>query len=102
MVELHILLCFINIDGAWLHRHQVGAEDHLTEVVIVHVLHASLLLCAINVDTLVLFVDLIDDFTTDCASGEKFMMESMLFLVVLEHLLIYASLVVVSDFSRRN
>ena len=51
MVELHILSSVVNIDSAWLYWHQVGAENHLAEVIVVHVLHAGFLFGAIHVDT---------------------------------------------------
>ena len=102
MVELHILSCVVNVDSAWLYWHQVGAKDHLTEIIVVHVLHAGFLFGAIYVDTFVLFVNFIYDFTTDCVSVQKFVVEPMLFLVVLEHILFFSFLVLVADFSGRN
>ena len=87
MVELHILSSVVNIDSAWLYRHQVGAENHLAEVIIVHMLHAGFLFGTIHVDTFVLFVYFIYNFTTDCVSVQKFVVKPMLFLVVLEHTL---------------
>ena len=65
MIELHILSCVVNIDSAWLYWHQVGTQDHLAEVVVVHVLHTGFLLGTVDVDTFVLLIDLIQDFTTD-------------------------------------
>ena len=65
MIELHILSCVVNIDSSWLNWHQVGTQDHLAEVVVVHVLHAGFLLGTVDVDTFVLLIDLIEDFTTD-------------------------------------
>ena len=59
MVELHILSSVVNIDSAWLYWHQVGAENHLAEVIVVHVLHAGFLFGAVHVDTFVLFVYLV-------------------------------------------
>ena len=56
MVELHIRLRIVNVDGAGFNGHQVGTEDHLVEAIVIHMLQARLLLGAINIDSFIFFI----------------------------------------------
>jgi len=57
MVELHVLLRLIDVDGTWLDGHQICAQNHLTETTIVHLLQTRLFLRTVYVHSLVLFVN---------------------------------------------
>ena len=85
VVEFHTFICFVDVDGAGLGGHKIGAEDHLTEIIVIHSLHASLLLCTIHIDSLVFSVDLTINLCPCCSGCKVLMMEPFLFSCVFEH-----------------
>ena len=72
--------------GALLHWLEVGPEHHLSELVVVHVLHTGQLLAGVDVDSLVLLVDLLLNLFLDLVCREKFFVEDLLLLLMCEHL----------------
>ena len=64
LVKVHLLLSIVNVDGARLCGHEVGAKDHLAEACVVHVLQTRLLLCAIHVHSLALLIYFIGNLAT--------------------------------------
>ena len=86
MVEFHLLLWIVNIDGTRLGGHQVGAEDHLTESFVVHVLQAGLLLGRVHIDSLVLLIHFMHELVPTVLCGQQLMVESLLFLRVCQHI----------------
>ena len=64
MIKLHVSLRVVNVDRARLHGHEVRAKHHLPETIVVHVLEAGLFLCAVDVDSDVLLVNLVLNFTS--------------------------------------
>ena len=87
MIKLHIPLRIENVDRARLHWHEVRAKHHLPETIVVHVLEAGLFLCAVDVDSDVLLINLVLNFTSDMLCSQMNVVEYSLFSCVFKHLL---------------
>ena len=85
VIKLHVFVDVEDFDGARLGGHEVGSEDHLAEAIVVHVLQTCLLLCRVYIDSLAFLVDLGHKFSAHMVSGQKLMVEPVLFLVVIKH-----------------
>ena len=83
MVEFHVLLRVVDIDGTGLDWHQVGTEHHLAETIVIHMLQTSLLFGAINIDPLVLLVYLAEYFRPHMLRCQLYMVEPLLLPCVL-------------------
>lgn len=83
LVELRMHLWVVNVDCAGLCWHKIGTENHLAELIVLHMLHACLLLGGVDVDTLVLVIHLLHKFGATVLRRQQLMMESVLLLLML-------------------
>ena len=88
MIKLHVSLRVVNIDRARLHWHEICAEHHLPETIVVHVLEAGLFLGAVDVDSDVLLVDFVLNFTSYMLCSQMNVVEHSLLPCIFKHLLI--------------
>ena len=91
MIKLHVSLRVVNVDRARLHGHEVRAKHHLSETIVVHMLEAGLFLCAIDVDSDVLLVNLVLNFTSYMLCCQMDVVEYSLLPCVFKHLLLRIS-----------
>ena len=78
VIEFHVLLRVVDIDGTGLDWHQVSTQHHLAEAIVIHMLQTCLLFGAVNIDPLVLFVQLSVYFCPHMLRGQLYMVERLL------------------------